>query len=159
MTRKASLPYARGSATSLAAAESMLDHEETGRQRVYDYICAKGIEGPDRGATDNEIGIAIGMIDNTVVPRRVDLMESSLIMPSGLKRKTSSGRDAVVWIKACEGYVYVPPPKAPTKEQSALILAELRRMSKGFDFQSSQHFNACVGLVEWLKHRANPPAR
>jgi hypothetical protein len=52
------------------------------RGRVYRYLCARGF----RGATDNEIIVALGMKGSTERPRRIELWRMGLIEDSGLRR-------------------------------------------------------------------------
>jgi len=47
--------------------------------------------------TDEEIQTRTGMNPSTERPRRVELVEMGLIEDSGVRRRTSSGRSAVVW--------------------------------------------------------------
>ena len=58
------------------------------------------------GATDEEIQLGLGMNPSTQRPRRVELVEGGWIEDSGERRKTRSGRSAVVWtLKQSEGPV------------------------------------------------------
>jgi hypothetical protein len=51
-----------------------------------------------RGATDEEIQHELQMNPSTQRPRRIELVEAKLVLDSTMKRPTSSGRQAVVWI-------------------------------------------------------------
>ena len=86
------LPSARGSQTSLAAALSMMGRPaDNARQRVLDciWLC-----GP---VTDQEIAQMLGMSENTVRPRRLELERDGLLVKAGTRR-TQSGREAVKWV-------------------------------------------------------------
>jgi hypothetical protein len=53
--------------------------------------------GDDFGITDEQIQNELGMNPSTERPRRLELEEQGLIFDSGEKRKTRSGRPAIVW--------------------------------------------------------------
>jgi predicted transcriptional regulator len=96
-------PYARGSDTSKAAAES-LDATTLTRLRraVFNVIAASN----DRGATCDEIEVALNRTHQTVSARVNELAQKfGLIEDSGKRRRTRSRRDAVVY------QVKVKPPK------------------------------------------------
>ena len=80
--------------TSIEAALSMLESASTLRGRVYRYIDRLG----SKGATDDEIEIASGLIHQTVSARRRELVLLNVVVDSGEKRTTRSGRRAIVWI-------------------------------------------------------------
>lgn len=94
----------RGAAVTQRKA-AILVYPRTGTQRrkVLDYVAAEG----ERGATDEEIAAALGMLANTERPRRVELEEGGWIADSGLRRKTAaSGSDAAVWTLTEEGRMH-----------------------------------------------------
>lgn len=89
-----SAPYQRHSSTSRAAAESLTGDDLNSLQRlVFDCIKAS----PD-GMTDEQIQRALSMNPSTERPRRIELLRKGLILESETKRKTSSGRNAAVWV-------------------------------------------------------------
>lgn len=65
----------------------------TQRRRVLEAIARAG----ERGLTDEELQDALGMNPSTERPRRVELVEGEWIIDSGRRRRTRSGRLAVVW--------------------------------------------------------------
>lgn len=81
------------SETSIQAAVEIEPKAGTLRALVLGYIRECG----NRGATDEEIQIALRMNPSTQRPRRVELLEVGLIRDSGTQRKTASNRSAVVW--------------------------------------------------------------
>jgi hypothetical protein len=83
--------HQRHSTTSRAAARAAVPRVNELQARVLAFIRAQG------GATDNEIQDALDMNPSTQRPRRIELMERGLVRDSGRKRKTPSGREAVVW--------------------------------------------------------------
>lgn len=86
-------PFQRHSRTSREAAISMVRHEPTVREKVLASITSAGVEG----LTDDELLRRLApMKENTVRPRRVELARDGLIVGTGV-RKTTSGRNAVVW--------------------------------------------------------------
>lgn len=78
--------------TSTAAAEAIAPTAATLRMAVFGVIAARG------NATDEEIQIELGIPGNTQRPRRVELCEAGRVVDSGIRRRTKSGRLAVVWI-------------------------------------------------------------
>lgn len=64
------------------------------RERILDYIASRG---PD-GATDDEGETALAIRCQTYTPRRGELARLGLILDSGRRRPTASGRPAAVWI-------------------------------------------------------------
>lgn len=89
-----SVPYAKGSATSEAAAEAIKPKAGSQRARVYAFILGRG----EYGATDEEIQAALGISESSVRPRRGELREAGLIHDSGRTRPTRSGGQATVWV-------------------------------------------------------------
>lgn len=57
--------------------------------------------GP-RGATDDELEVALDLRHQTLSARRRELVQSERIVDSGETRKTRSGRSAVVWVVVAE---------------------------------------------------------
>lgn len=64
------------------------------RDQVYDFIFFLGA----RGATDDEGYTALGMVVQTYSPRRGELVKLGLVKPSTCRRRTASGRHAIVWV-------------------------------------------------------------
>lgn len=87
-------PYVRDSVTSKAAAKEIIESASTLRARVYRAIRDAGTSG----LTDEEIQLSLNMNPSTQRPRRVELCDAGLVKDSEQKRKTQSGRQAVVWI-------------------------------------------------------------
>lgn len=84
-------PHARGSETSLRAAASVVPRAaKTVRAKVLDRLRACP-------STDEELCDALGLGGNTVRPRRRDLETDGIVIDSGKRRPTRSGRLAVVW--------------------------------------------------------------
>lgn len=82
-----------GSQTSKDAAADIREHAHKQRARVLAFIASRGAQG----ATDQEIEHALGMVGNSVRPRRGELLENGCIEDSGETRKTVAGRKATVW--------------------------------------------------------------
>lgn len=80
--------------TTLNARDQIKSKRLTLRDKVLNYITQSG----DRGATDEELQQALFMAGNTERPRRDELLSMGLIRDSGRRRKTSSNRDAIVWV-------------------------------------------------------------
>ncbi len=80
--------------TSFLAAEKALGRSGNQRHRIYDYIIDCGF----RGATDDEISVALGISLNSVRPRRVEIYELGLISRSGQTRDNVNGNACDVWV-------------------------------------------------------------
>jgi len=87
-------PWVRHSATSRQSAVEIKAPAVNLRALVYGEIINTG------GATDQEIQQALNLDPSTQRPRRVELVHMGQVRDSGRKRKTVSGRMAVVWV-AC----------------------------------------------------------
>jgi transcription initiation factor IIE alpha subunit len=85
-------PFQKHSETSRQAARDVL--AKPMREIVLEALIHRG----NRGATDDELQTALGMDPSTERPRRVELERAGLVIDSGERRKTRSGREAVVWM-------------------------------------------------------------
>ena len=86
------LPFVKGSDTSEAAARSMILPAGSQRKRVYLWAVTQ-----QQGFTDEEAIAALKMNPSSFRPRRGELVEAGLLEDTGRRRKTDSGRQAVVW--------------------------------------------------------------
>jgi len=82
--------------TSEVAAASMKPHAARQQREVLAVIVATR----EHGATDWEVETATGIRAQSVSPRRGELRELGLIVDSGRRRPTASGRPAAVWVAA-----------------------------------------------------------
>jgi len=80
--------------TSTIAAHRIAGHAAKQRSEVFGVILREGA----RGATDAEIEAVTGIRAQSVSPRRGELRTLGLIVDSGKRRPTPSGRPAAVWI-------------------------------------------------------------
>lgn len=87
------VPYVKGSDTSEAAARAKEPTEKTDEARVLAYIRQCGAAG----ATDDEIEVALGMRHQNASARRRALVLRGLVSASAARRRTRSGRKAIVW--------------------------------------------------------------
>lgn len=78
--------------TSLEAAASVAKGGRAATYRARVLECIR-----QRPRTDEEIGDALAMGQNTVRPRRRELQLDGVVRDSGERRKTSTGRKAIVW--------------------------------------------------------------
>jgi hypothetical protein len=62
---------------------------------VLDHVRARGA----LGATDDEIEIATGLSHQNASARRRELVLRGALKPSGLRRRTRTGRTAAVWVE------------------------------------------------------------
>ncbi len=88
------LPYQRHSATSREAAELAVPLSGKYRLKVLLHLQSRGEEG----STDEEMQLALEMNPSTQRPRRGELVTKGLVRDSGVRRKTRTGRAAVVWV-------------------------------------------------------------
>ena len=89
-----SVPYTgEVGGTSHQAAVSMREKAQALRIQVQNLIDREQFQG----MTDDEIKIETGLVSNTEIPRRNELMNAGLVHDSGLRRKTAQGRQAIVW--------------------------------------------------------------
>ncbi len=98
--------------TSKAAARSVIHELAAMEQKVLGYIRAQGAFG----ATSDEIEVGEHMSHQTVSARINGLRSKGFLVDSGRTRRTSSGRQAIVWVLAPEGTPR-PAPVAKVKEQ------------------------------------------
>lgn len=82
--------------TSRVAADRIAGHTKDLRARVLAFIVEQG----PHGATDDEGEAALGIKPQTYTPRRGELVALRLVVDSGRRRNTASGRPAAVWIGA-----------------------------------------------------------
>ena len=87
-------PYQPHSETSREAAEAIEPDLGTLRGRVLAHIRECG----PRGATDDEVQVALRMNPSTERPRRVELWERGWVFRTDQTRPTRSGRKATVWM-------------------------------------------------------------
>ncbi len=87
------VPYARGSDTSKAAADSMRDHVTAIAEKVLAEIRQLG----DEGATCDMLEYRLELSHQTCSARVNELRNKGRIVDSGQRRKTRSGRNAAVW--------------------------------------------------------------
>jgi hypothetical protein len=83
-----------GNAESVAAHESIKPTKAQQRQAVYDVIHAKGI----RGATLDEVCIALGRPANALSGRVTELVAAGSVRRTTRKRMTRAGRPAAVLV-------------------------------------------------------------
>jgi hypothetical protein len=87
-------PCVRSSPTSVAAAEAIAPDVPALERRVLEWLRDRG----EFGGTDQEMQESLAMTPDTQRPRRWTLQKLGLVADSGRRRKTRTGRDAVVWI-------------------------------------------------------------
>lgn len=85
-----------GPDTMHQAAADIAPHTPTLRSRVLRVIESAGMFGQ----TDDEIEEITGLRHQTASARRRELAKAGAIVDSGMRRKTRSGRSAIVWITA-----------------------------------------------------------
>ena len=93
MERYGAPPFQAHSATSKEAADSIREQTANLRERIYDFIKAVG-----HGVSDERISAVTGIQQNTVRPRRIELVKAGRVMAAPYPTKTVSGRKATAWI-------------------------------------------------------------
>lgn len=120
-------PYVAGSATSEAAAASVVKALGRLELRVLTKIQDQGLFG----ATDDELEQLTGLSHQTASARRRTLVLRGQIKDSGVTRTTRSGRQAVVWVigtqqEVVEGAGMPVKPARPAQATIALAVDDLR---------------------------------
>lgn len=87
-----SAPYVKGSETSKAAAKSIKESASSIRAKIFVMI-----ESSPDGMTCDEVEAKTGLLHQTASARVRELVLQKRISDSGVKRKTRSGRGAVVY--------------------------------------------------------------
>ena len=85
--------------TQRRAAVAAYPRTGTWRRKVLDEIGRAG----ERGMTDEELYGALRGDENTIRPRRNELLNDGWIEESGIERKTPSGKDAMAWVLTEQG--------------------------------------------------------
>jgi hypothetical protein len=80
--------------TSDTAARCISACAGTLRSKVLGWIISRG----EHGGTDDEGEAALGIRCQTWTPRRRELVQLGLVVDSGRRRPTASGRPAAVWV-------------------------------------------------------------
>lgn len=83
-------------ATAKKAALNVAPRTGTQRWKILNFVQNMGAYG----ATDDEMIVGLGMLHQSVGPRRLELVEGGFLVDSGATRKTRTGQDAIVWIIA-----------------------------------------------------------
>lgn len=94
MSKQEPLPFVVGSDTSREAAESLVDALPQLQSLVYGFIRGRGLGG----ATCDEVEVGLGLRHQTASARVYELANKGLIIDSGLRRRTRSGRRAAVYV-------------------------------------------------------------
>jgi hypothetical protein len=84
----------KGPQTSKDAAASVEPFAGKLCRDQLNFIASQG----EHGATDKESQAALGLSSDTQVPRRWELCRHGLVVDSTRRRKTPSGRNAIVWV-------------------------------------------------------------
>ena len=87
-------PFVSASQTSYQAAERILPHRGRMLAQVLEFVRDRG----DLGATDEEIREGTGLKADTSRARRCEARDAGLLVDSGRRRLTTSGRAAVAWV-------------------------------------------------------------
>ena len=80
--------------TSRDAARAVRRYGTNLRTLVHSWLVGRG----ESGATDEEMQSLLAIPPNTQRPRRRELQTKGLVVDSGNRRLTRSGRKAIVWV-------------------------------------------------------------
>lgn len=83
----------RGSTHQATSHEAKKFIRSADRSRVYQLLTRF-----PRGPTDEDIQACLDLPSHTECPRRIELVRDGAVIDSGKRRKTSSGRYAIVWV-------------------------------------------------------------
>jgi hypothetical protein len=97
-------PQAGAPDTERQAAISVYPRTGTCRRRVLDFIARSG----ERGATDEEVSLALRMRLYTAAPRRNELLNDGWVEDSERQRFTTTGTRATVWVLTEKGRAQWP---------------------------------------------------
>lgn len=119
------LPFARGSATSRAAAVAADHRMLPDKERIFTFIFDRA-----DGATADEVLVAFPDLAHQTVAARISQMyqRDGVLIPSGRTRLTRSKRDAVVWIADPNPQFKPRRPLRPNKVVVGEALAEIREL-------------------------------
>jgi predicted transcriptional regulator len=104
VSRQLGVPFVKGSVTSRDAAVSVVDLTPSLRDRVYQHVLSKG----NAGATCDEVEAELKLRHQTASARVRELAQLGRIVDSTGRRKTRSGRYAVIWVRGDN----IPLPEA-----------------------------------------------
>ena len=118
-------PHVAESDTSEAAADAIAPIATSLRARVFGRLGEMG----EYGCTDDELQVHLDLGSQTQTARRRELVLEGRVVDSCRKRRTRSGRNAIVWV-VCE----VVSPSAEKKKTLSVQLreakAEITRLEK-----------------------------
>jgi len=83
--------HADAQPTEKAAAYAVYPRSGTQRRRILEYIRAVG------GALDEDISADTGIIRQSELPRRFELVEGGWVKDSGRRKRTMNGSMGIVW--------------------------------------------------------------
>ena len=81
-------------ATSIQAQIKAVPRMSSYKARVYQFL----VDCMERGATDQEMQIALKMSGDTLRPTRGKLLKDGFIYDSGKTRQNSNGNECIVWV-------------------------------------------------------------
>lgn len=138
------LPFARGSATSRAAAVAADHRMFTDKERIFRLI----FDSPD-GMTSDEVFAACPDLAHQCCAARISQMYSrdGVLRPSGRTRLTRSKRPAVVWVVEPTPLYKPRRPLRPNKVIVGEALAEIRSLLETAGHHPSPSLRALTG---WL---------
>ena len=140
-------PYAPGSDTSKAAADTAGQTASTVRMSVFRFVEGRGKEG----ATDHEIRDALNLRLQTVVPRRLELRTRGYLEDSGRRRLTDSGSKATVWVA-------VPPGLRVERARQTSQIALAKKVARRGRTLSAAKLEILLSYLDDLEARPEPVA-
>ncbi|MDY0169427.1 MAG: hypothetical protein RBS80_22985 [Thermoguttaceae bacterium] len=110
-------PPAVAAETRRESRQEIAPHTDDMRGEVLAALVTRG----RRGATDEELARELSMRGDTERARRVELRDAGLVIDSGRRRPTSSGRRAVVWIAATADQPAARSPDPPRRSPAPAV--------------------------------------
>lgn len=92
MSEQLMLGLVRNDAADTSREAAVLRRKKVERDRACILACLR-----EHPRTDDELQHALGLPPNTQRPRRVELVRQGKVRDSGVRRKTETGRNAIVW--------------------------------------------------------------
>lgn len=124
--------------------EKIEPHVDHMRGEVLAALVGRG----HQGGTDEELAAELGQRPDTERARRVELRDAGLVLDSGRRRATSSGRQATVWIAATAAKPTRSAPRSAPPAPSPIPAASAdRRPTKPC---------YCCGSQAFWSHRISP---
>ncbi len=142
-------PFARGSATSKAAAQAVAPYLSPMRARV----CNALIQAHPAGLTCDDIEVATNTSHQSASPRLRELEALGIVRETTVKRATRSGHEAFVWeltgnAPSRSALKIAASKSAPSRDAIAKTVKHLREYDADIGLDAD-----VMEVAEWLERR------